>query len=58
MIRDTSMTSSAYDGCGSGDLATGTTEVTVGLFRETDTMTFTRDQWEEFRSMVDQLFAD
>ncbi len=45
------MTTAEYDTC-TTDMRGGA-EVTVGLFRATTTLTFTREEWEAFKSSVE-----
>ena len=54
MTTDTRMATSAYDTC--ADRMTGVEIVTVGMFRAADTLTFTREEWEAFRTTVEDAF--
>lgn len=50
------MTTSEYVTCTT--CMGGITEVVAGLYRASDTLTFTKDEWEVFRSAVEDAFAD
>ena len=54
MTTDTKMATTAYDTCATN--VWGTTEVTVGLFKEADTLTFTKEEWEAFKATVEDAF--
>lgn len=54
MTTDTKMTTTAYDTCATN--MWGIEEVTVGLMRESDTLTFTKEEWEAFKANVEDAF--
>ena len=53
MTTDTKMTTTAYDGCACN--STGSNELTIGLFKEADTLTFTKEEWKAFKAFGDEL---
>ncbi len=55
MTTTTNMTSNNYDGCAGN--STGSDELTIGLFKKADTLTFTKEEWEAFKAFGDELMA-
>ncbi len=51
------MNKDAYDGYAFGDDDT-IHEVGIRLFEDTNTLTFTKDEWEAFKEFGDKLFQD
>lgn len=47
----TEMNANNYDGCATSN------ELTIGLFKAADTLIFTREEWEAFKTFGDELFA-
>ena len=55
MVKETQMNKDAYDGCSSGKDGVYY-ELTIGLFEDTNTLIFTKDEWEAFKEFGDELF--
>jgi len=55
MVKETQMNKDAYDGYAFGD-DDAIHEVGIGLFEDTNTLTFTKDEWEAFKKFGDTLF--
>ena len=51
MTTTTEMNANSYDGCATND------ELTIGFFKATDTLTFTKEEWEAFKAFGDELLA-
>ena len=51
------MNKDAYDGYAFGDDDT-IHEVGIGLFEDTNTLIFTKNEWEAFKEFGDKLFED
>ena len=51
------MNKDAYDGYASGD-DDAIYEVGIGLFEDTNTLIFTKDEWEAFKKFGDILFQN
>lgn len=47
----TEMNANNYDGCARSDRD----ELTIGFYKKTDTLTFTREEWEAFKAFGDEL---
>ncbi len=54
MTTDTKMTTTAYDTAATD--MWGETIVTIGMFKEADTLTFTKEEWEAFKATVEDAF--
>jgi hypothetical protein len=54
MVKETKMNKDAYDGCSENSI--GRAELTIGLFKATDILTFTKEEWEAFKEFGDELF--
>ena len=48
---NTEMSANNYDGCSDSD------ELTIGLFKDANTLTFTKEEWEAFKAFGDELMA-
>jgi len=57
MVKETQMNKDAYDGCSCGKDGVNY-ELTIGLFEDTNALTFTKDEWEAFKEFGDELFED
>ena len=49
-MNETKMNTDAYDGCSDGE-----TKLTIGFFKKTDTLSFTKEEWEAFKYFGDSL---
>jgi hypothetical protein len=55
MTKERKMNKDAYDGYASGDDDT-IHEIGIGFFEDTNTLVFTKNEWEAFKKFGDTLF--